>query len=94
MNGRDAPLRHAVVLAGTVVASLAAYASGSVTAFGPLLFVWVVMAAFYLFSLPWALVHFGLAGVGYALAIAAESPPGDHVDSWLAVMAKIGRAHV
>ena len=43
-----------------------------------------MLFAFYFFTLPAALVHLGLAMTGYALALAAEAPPGSHMDGWLA----------
>ena len=47
---------------------------------------WITLFAFYFFSLPAALVHMGLIGAGYAVALAAESPPGDPLDGWLATL--------
>jgi diguanylate cyclase (GGDEF)-like protein/putative nucleotidyltransferase with HDIG domain len=72
------------VAAGSVAASLAMYAWGHASSYGPLPYVWVMLFAFYFFTLPAALVHLGLAMTGYALALAAESPPGSHLDGWLA----------
>jgi diguanylate cyclase (GGDEF)-like protein/putative nucleotidyltransferase with HDIG domain len=69
---------------GSLAVSLAVYAWGHASSYGPLPYAWVVLFAFYFFSLPAALVHLGLAMTGYALALAAESPPGSHVDGWLA----------
>jgi diguanylate cyclase (GGDEF)-like protein/putative nucleotidyltransferase with HDIG domain len=69
---------------GSVAVSLAVYAWGHASSYGPLPYVWVMLFAFYFFTLPAALVHLGLAMTGYALALAAESPPGNHVDGWLA----------
>jgi diguanylate cyclase (GGDEF)-like protein/putative nucleotidyltransferase with HDIG domain len=70
--------------AGSVAVSLAVYAWGHASSYGPLPYVWVMLFAFYFFTLPAALVHLGLAMTGYALALAAESPPGSHFDGWLA----------
>jgi diguanylate cyclase (GGDEF)-like protein/putative nucleotidyltransferase with HDIG domain len=70
--------------AGSVAVSLAMYAWGAASSFGPLPYVWVMLFAFYFFTLPAALVHLGLAMTGYALALAAENPPGSHLDGWLA----------
>jgi diguanylate cyclase (GGDEF)-like protein/putative nucleotidyltransferase with HDIG domain len=69
---------------GSLAVSLAVYAWGHASSYGPLPYAWVVLFVFYFFSLPAALVHLGLAMTGYALALAAESPPGSHVDGWLA----------
>jgi diguanylate cyclase (GGDEF)-like protein len=75
-----------MVAAGTVVASLAAYAWGSASAYEPLPYLWITLFVFYFFSLPAALIHVALIGAGYAIALAAESPPGDPVDGWLATL--------
>jgi diguanylate cyclase (GGDEF)-like protein/putative nucleotidyltransferase with HDIG domain len=69
---------------GSVAVSLAMYAWGHASSYGPLPYVWVMLFAFYFFTLPAALVHLGLAMTGYALALAAESPPGSHLDGWFA----------
>jgi diguanylate cyclase (GGDEF)-like protein/putative nucleotidyltransferase with HDIG domain len=69
---------------GSVAVSLAMYAWGHASSYGPLAYVWVMLFAFYFFTMPAALVHLGLAMTGYALALAAESPPGSHLDGWLA----------
>jgi diguanylate cyclase (GGDEF)-like protein/putative nucleotidyltransferase with HDIG domain len=69
---------------GSVAISLAMYAWGHASSYGPLPYLWVMLFAFYFFTLPAALVHLGLAMTGYALALAAESPPGSHLDGWLA----------
>jgi diguanylate cyclase (GGDEF)-like protein/putative nucleotidyltransferase with HDIG domain len=75
---------HVATAAGSVAASLAVYAWGSGSSYGPLPYVWVMLFAFYFFSLPAALAHLGLAMAGFALALAAETPPGNHADGWLA----------
>jgi diguanylate cyclase (GGDEF)-like protein/putative nucleotidyltransferase with HDIG domain len=75
---------HVAVLAGSAAASIALYAWGSGSSYGPLPYAWVMLFAFYFFALPAALAHLGLASLGYALALLAESPPGNHLDGWLA----------
>ena len=75
---------HVALAAGSAVASVALYAWGSGSSYGPLPYAWVMLFAFYFFTLPAALVHLGLAAVGYALALVAEAPPGNHFDGWLA----------
>jgi len=75
-----------MVAGGTVAASVAAYAWGSASAYEPLPYMWITLFALYFFSLPAALVHMGLIGAGYAVALAAESPPGDPLDGWLATL--------
>ena len=75
---------HVAVVAGSVAATAAVYAWGPASSYGPLPYVWVMLFAFYFFTLPAALVHLSVAMTGYALALAAESPPGSHLDGWLA----------
>jgi diguanylate cyclase (GGDEF)-like protein/putative nucleotidyltransferase with HDIG domain len=77
---------HVAVVAGTATASLALYAWGAGSSYGPLPYVWVMLFAFYFFTMPAALLHLGLVGVGYAVVLAAESAPGNHVDGWVATM--------
>jgi diguanylate cyclase (GGDEF)-like protein/putative nucleotidyltransferase with HDIG domain len=72
------------VAAGTAAASLAVYAWGSGSSYAPLPYAFVVVFAFYFFTLPAAFVHLSLASIGYALALLAESPPGNHFDGWFA----------
>jgi diguanylate cyclase (GGDEF)-like protein/putative nucleotidyltransferase with HDIG domain len=75
---------HLATAAGSVAVSLAVFAWGPGSSFGPLPYVWVMLFAFYFFSLPAALAHLGLAMAGYAAALAAEDPPGMHLDGWIA----------
>ena len=75
---------HVVVVAGSAAASVAIYAWGWGSSYGPLPYAWVMLFAFYFFTLPMALVHLAIAGVGYAVALLAESPPGNHFDGWVA----------
>jgi len=75
---------HLAVVAGTAVASLAVYAWGTESSYGPLPYVWIILFAFYFFPLPAALLHLGLVGLGYALVLVEESSPGNHLDGWLA----------
>jgi diguanylate cyclase (GGDEF)-like protein/putative nucleotidyltransferase with HDIG domain len=75
---------HVALAAGSAAVSIAMYAWGHASTYGPLPYVWVMLFAFYFFTLPAALVHLGLAMTGYALALVAESPPGSHLDGWLA----------
>jgi diguanylate cyclase (GGDEF)-like protein/putative nucleotidyltransferase with HDIG domain len=74
------------VVCGTAAASVAAYAWGSESSYGPLPYLWVILFAYYFFSLQGALVHTALIGAGYAIALAAGSPPGNHVDGWIATV--------
>jgi diguanylate cyclase (GGDEF)-like protein/putative nucleotidyltransferase with HDIG domain len=75
---------HVVVAAGSMAASLGVYAWGHASSYGPLPYVWVTLFAFYFFRLSAAVVHLVLAMTGYGLALALESPPGNHLDGWLA----------
>jgi diguanylate cyclase (GGDEF)-like protein len=75
-----------MIAGGTVVASVAAYAWGSASAYEPLPYIWITLFAFYFFTLRAALLHLALVGAGYAIALAAESPPGDPLDGWLATL--------
>ena len=75
---------HVVVAIGSVAASLAIYAWGWGSSFGPLPYAWVMLFAFYFFTLPAALVHLAIASAGFAAALIGESPPGNHFDGWVA----------
>jgi diguanylate cyclase (GGDEF)-like protein/putative nucleotidyltransferase with HDIG domain len=75
---------QAAVAAGSAAASAAVYAWGSESSYAPLPYAWVMLFAFHFFTLPAALAHLGFAGAGLALALVAESPPGNHFDGWLA----------
>jgi diguanylate cyclase (GGDEF)-like protein len=75
-----------MVAGGTVVASVAAYAWGTASSYQPLPYMWITLFAFYFFALRAALLHLALIGAGYAIALAAESPPGDPFDGWLATV--------
>jgi diguanylate cyclase (GGDEF)-like protein/putative nucleotidyltransferase with HDIG domain len=75
---------HLAVAAGSAAAGVAVYAWGSESSYVPLPYVWVTLFAFYFFTLPAALAHLSLASAGFALALVAESPPGNHFDGWLA----------
>jgi diguanylate cyclase (GGDEF)-like protein/putative nucleotidyltransferase with HDIG domain len=72
------------VVAGSAAASVAVYAWGSESSYGPLPYVWVMLFAFYFFTLPVALLQLAIAAAGYAVALIAESPPGNHFDGWVA----------
>src|SRR5687768_15978889 len=74
------------VVCGTATASVAAYAWGSESSYGPLPYLWVTLFAFYFFSLEVALVHTALVAAGYAIALVVESPPGNHLDGWIATV--------
>jgi diguanylate cyclase (GGDEF)-like protein/putative nucleotidyltransferase with HDIG domain len=75
---------HLAVAAGSAAASVAVYAWGSESSYGPLPYVWVMLFAFHFFALPVALLHLAIAAAGFAVALVAESPPGNHFDGWVA----------
>jgi diguanylate cyclase (GGDEF)-like protein/putative nucleotidyltransferase with HDIG domain len=77
---------HVVAALGIVVASVAVYAWGVDSGYAPLPYVWVALGVFYYFPLRAALGHLALLAVGYAAALAAESPPGQVVDGWIATV--------
>jgi diguanylate cyclase (GGDEF)-like protein/putative nucleotidyltransferase with HDIG domain len=75
---------HLAVAVGSAAASVAVYAWGSESSYGPLPYVWVMLFAFHFFALPVALLHLAIAAAGFAVALVAESPPGNHFDGWVA----------
>ena len=77
---------HPIGLIGTAVSTAAAYGWGTESAYGPLLYVWVTMFAFYVFSRGAALVHLALMAAAYALVLALEDPAENPLDSWIATV--------
>src|SRR5215211_1497899 len=77
---------HPIGAIGTAVATGAAYGWGSGSAYGPLLYVWVTMFAFYVFSRGAALVHLALMSAAYAVALVIEDPPESPLDGWIATV--------
>jgi diguanylate cyclase (GGDEF)-like protein len=77
---------HVVLLLGTVLATSAAYGWGTQSAYGPLLYVWVTLFAFYFFGRGAALVHLALMAAGYAVALALEDPAENPLDGWVATV--------
>jgi diguanylate cyclase (GGDEF)-like protein/putative nucleotidyltransferase with HDIG domain len=77
---------HPIGVFGTAVSTAAAYGWGSGTAYGPLLYVWVTMFAFYVFTRGAALVHLALMGVAYAFALVLEDPAENPLDGWIATV--------
>jgi diguanylate cyclase (GGDEF)-like protein len=77
---------HPIGLIATAVSTAAAYGWGTESAYGPLLYVWVTMFAFYVFSRGAALVHLALMAAAYALALAIEDPVENPLDSWIATV--------
>jgi diguanylate cyclase (GGDEF)-like protein/putative nucleotidyltransferase with HDIG domain len=77
---------HAAAVVGTVVLSAAVYAWGTESAYAPLPYLWLALGVFYYFSLPVALAHLVLIALGYAGALALESPSGNPLDGWIATV--------
>ncbi len=77
---------HPVALLATALATAAAYGWGSGSAYGPLLYVWVAMFVFYVFSRAAAFVHLGLMAAALAVVLALEDPAENPLDGWLATV--------
>jgi diguanylate cyclase (GGDEF)-like protein/putative nucleotidyltransferase with HDIG domain len=77
---------HPIGVIGTGVSSAAAYGWGSGTAYGPLLYVWVTMFAFYVFNRGTALLHLALMAAAYALVLVLEDPADNPLDGWIATV--------
>jgi diguanylate cyclase (GGDEF)-like protein len=77
---------HPIGVIGTAIATAAAYGWGTESAYGPLLYVWVTMFAFYVFNRGAALVHLALMAAAYALALALEDPAESPLDGWIATV--------
>ena len=77
---------HPIGVLGTAVSTAAAYGWGTESAYGPLLYVWVTMFAFYVFSRGAALFHLALMAAAYALALVLEDPAENPLDSWIATV--------
>jgi diguanylate cyclase (GGDEF)-like protein len=77
---------HPIGVVGTAISTAAAYGWGTESAYGPLLYVWVTMFAFYVFSRGAALVHLALMAAGYALVLVLEDPSESPLDSWIATV--------
>jgi diguanylate cyclase (GGDEF)-like protein len=77
---------HPIGVTGTLIATGAAYGWGSGSAYGPMLYVWVTMFAFYVFTRRVALVHLALMAAGYALVLVLEDPAENPFDGWIATV--------
>ena len=77
---------HPIGVLGTAIATAAAYGWGTASAYGPLLYVWVAIFAFYVFTRGAALVHLALMAAAYALALALEDPAENPLDGWIATV--------
>jgi diguanylate cyclase (GGDEF)-like protein/putative nucleotidyltransferase with HDIG domain len=85
---------HAVTAIGTGVATLAIYAWGTETTYGPLPYLWVAFYAFYFFSFPAAIVHLALVGAAFAVQLAAQDLDYTPVAGWLATFTTLALAGV
>ena len=72
---------HLVVVAGTLIITLANYYVGT-SALYPLFYSWTVLYAFYFFSMRVALVHLATVGLSYAVLLAIQDGVSPVV-SWL-----------
>jgi diguanylate cyclase (GGDEF)-like protein/putative nucleotidyltransferase with HDIG domain len=77
---------HPVAVCAVALSTAAAYGWGSQTAYGPLLYVWVTLFVFYVFSRGAALVYLALMAAGYALALVLEDPAENPLDGWIATV--------
>ena len=77
---------HAATGAATALATLAIYAWGPQTAYGPLLYLWIAFFAFYFFSFTAGLAHLGLIGVAFAVQLDAQDLDYTPVADWLATV--------
>jgi diguanylate cyclase (GGDEF)-like protein len=77
---------HPIGVIGTAIATGAAYGWGSGSAYGPMLYVWVTMFAFYVFTRGVAFVHLALMATGYALVLVIEDPAENPFDGWIATV--------
>ncbi|HEY1277028.1 MAG TPA: diguanylate cyclase [Thermoleophilaceae bacterium] len=77
---------HVAAALATVIASLAIYAQGEESIFGPLPYVWVALFVFYFFPYRAALCHLGWIAVAYAVTLAAEDATHTTVDGWIATV--------
>ena len=77
---------HPIGVVGTAIATAATYGWGTESAYGPLLYVWVTMFAFYVFSRGAALVHLALMAAAYAFVLVLEDPAESPLDSWVATV--------
>ena len=77
---------HPIGVLGTAVATGAAYGWGTGSAYGPLLYVWVTMFAFYVFSRGAALLHLALMAAAYAGVLVLEEPADNPLDGWIATV--------
>jgi diguanylate cyclase (GGDEF)-like protein/putative nucleotidyltransferase with HDIG domain len=77
---------HAATAAATALATLAIYAWGPQTAYGPLLYLWIAFFAFHFFSFTAALAHLALIGVAFAVQLDAQDLDYTPVADWLATV--------
>ena len=80
---------HIVAVLNTGLFTAAAYGWGSMSAYGPLPYVWVTGFVFYFFSRSAALVHLAIIAAAYAVALVEESPADNPLDGWIATVATL-----
>ena len=80
---------HVVALLDTALFTGAAYGWGSMSAYGPLPYLWVTGFVFYFFSRSAAFVHLAIMAGAYALALVQESPTDNPLDGWIATVATL-----
>jgi diguanylate cyclase (GGDEF)-like protein len=80
---------HVVALLDTALFTAVAYGWGSMSAYGPLPYLWVTGYVFYFFTRSAALVHLAIIAAGYALALVQESPTDNPLDGWIATVATL-----
>src|SRR5215210_478375 len=80
---------HVVALLDTALFTAVAYGWGSMSAYGPLPYLWITGYVFYFFTRSAALVHLSIIATGYALALAQESPTDNPLDGWIATVATL-----
>ena len=80
---------HVIAAIGTGLSTLAIYAWGTETTYGPLPYLWVTIFAFYFFSFPAAIVHLALITAAFAVELNAQDLGYTPVGGWLATIATL-----
>jgi diguanylate cyclase (GGDEF)-like protein/putative nucleotidyltransferase with HDIG domain len=77
---------HAAAAGGTALASLAVYAWGTPSFYGPLPYLWVTFFVFCFFSLRAALGHMAWIGLAFAVELLAANPSYVPAAAWVATV--------
>ena len=77
---------HAAAAVGTALASVAIYAWGTPSFYGPLPYLWVTFFVFCFFSLSAALWHLAWIGLAFAVELLVVNPSYVPVASWVATV--------